>query len=747
MYLYFDEKGTLKEQITYPVYAGSSLINKIFVYWEKSENKDISGCWGRYRKADGVYYPAISADVPYDYITEAKIPYDQDRDLKYFNYTTEYKFYVFNIPDQVLATIDENMDVQSVLFSCRFVLADEDDTPTNLETYQNDKLVPMSLVAFGIEPTTTTVSPDFNINIAQWNELIKYIQAAINVADNVVTTNTEQNIDAIKSFIEGIRFGETGDPLSNGLSSAEDGNIYWKGNKIANATEVVLLTTTQTIYGNKIFADDTEFNGNVVLEKKLVFDNSKSNANAIEIYTTDEDTGNEAVYNIKPNSGIADGGTYNIKLPNESGTLLTDASGVTLNGNQNIDGNKSFVKQIGVSSDGIQFQSSDGASTTEGRLTRYGNDLYFGDGTNANKLIKDNDTVANATHAGTATNVDDIVNNDTGANATISFTIGNKTFTKTLTVSVSGTVDSAKGVTDTIRVNGADTPISDLFENSGAAKSATNVTTNINSHAITDIFENNGTTVKNATNAANATSADEADKVANAFKIYKTGEVLPALIYDGSTEERITIGSNLSISAGGIIEAEVPTKVSDLTNDSGFITNSALTPTVLTPVTSQNITISLAGANVAVTTSGGIGSYMAPVKDGYDLHAELNDGTVTNIDQATGIISFISGLETPLLHYWYEGTKVGYDFTVGSDYNGIYVFTHDYLMMLVPIYSLTNGQIYKFTGPGLQDAQGSVTNLIHNMQRDGTHLYIWSGNKDYPMISGRIGTLVKVKLY
>ena len=66
------------------------------------------------------------------------------------------------------------------------------------------------------------------------------------------------------------------------------------------------------------------------------------------------------------------------------------------------------------------------------------------------------------------------------------------------------------------------------------ATNATNVTTNINGHAITDIFETNGTTVKNAT------SAGTANKVNNKLGLYKK---LPSsddvLRYNGSQTCRI----------------------------------------------------------------------------------------------------------------------------------------------------------------------------------------------------------------
>lgn len=73
--------------------------------------------------------------------------------------------------------------------------------------------------------------------------------------------------------------------------------------------------------------------------------------------------------------------------------------------------------------------------------------------------------------------------------------------------------------------------------NAANATDATNVTTNINGHAISDIFETNGTTVKKAT------SAGTADKVANALTIGAATSDSPTMPtwsgFDGSSNLEI----------------------------------------------------------------------------------------------------------------------------------------------------------------------------------------------------------------
>lgn len=384
MYLFFDTNGILKEQITVsPPVVGNSGVDKIYVYWDGVESRNITGCWGKYRLADTNEYTDY---LYYDEISNSQIPYDQDRDLKFFHYNQTYKFYVFNIPDIVLSPTGD-LDVYSVAFSCWFEIdGTEEDTPV----MEDDKLKAMSLVAFAVNPSTASVAQDNNINIAQWNQLVKMIN---NIAD-------------------------------------------------FDVNDVVTLSTNQDIEGNKNFTGD---------------------------------------------------------------------------------------------------------------VTRNGYDL---------------------------------------------------------------------------------------------------------------------------------------------------------------------------------------------------LDTSALKPTILTPVVCGPFS-SIGGDTVEVPLPDGTGGVTVNVYSGYQIVASATNAIVTYIDQATGDISLSGEIgATAILSWHYESTRIGFRFTIGTDYNGLYVFTHSYLTMLIPVYALTEGQTYKFVGVGLQDGTtGSVMTMVHNMQRNGQYLDIWSGNSDYPMIAGRVGTLAKVKLY
>lgn len=98
------------------------------------------------------------------------------------------------------------------------------------------------------------------------------------------------------------------------------------------------------------------------------------------------------------------------------------------------------------------------------------------------------------------------------------------------------------------------------------AQNATNVTTNINGNAISDIFESNGTTVKNATNADNAIK--KTDNTYGGLMLDENGilkfgniiipqkrSILSSPVYVSSAHKIIPLSESLK--SGDIIEVEV----------------------------------------------------------------------------------------------------------------------------------------------------------------------------------------------
>lgn len=93
------------------------------------------------------------------------------------------------------------------------------------------------------------------------------------------------------------------------------------------------------------------------------------------------------------------------------------------------------------------------------------------------------------------------------------------------------------------------------------ADNATNVTNSINGKAITDIFETNSPTVKNATNATNANYATSAGKVSSALKIKVVDMVsggVRTLSYDGSSEREYDLDTTDFQTTAGTANSPTP---------------------------------------------------------------------------------------------------------------------------------------------------------------------------------------------
>lgn len=107
MYLYFDKKGTLRETINdLPLRTGSVNWNKIYVYFEDISDSIIDAHI-EYYKEDGTKTIQLDYDqrlIPNEHIGEktCEVPWDNRRDLKFFQYFTPYEFFVFDVPQDAL---------------------------------------------------------------------------------------------------------------------------------------------------------------------------------------------------------------------------------------------------------------------------------------------------------------------------------------------------------------------------------------------------------------------------------------------------------------------------------------------------------------------------------------------------------------------------------------------------------------------------------------------------------------------
>lgn len=148
MYLYFDNNGILKEIVDdVATRKGNNEVNKIYIYVDGLTPKTE---WITYQTSDGKQ----SNETIIETTITKTIPYDRNRDLKYFKNFQEYLFYVATIPSSVLTV--RGLTKASV----RVAL-------------QDDSLMTLGLIIFTIEDSV--VLQDSFITESQYQYLLNII--------------------------------------------------------------------------------------------------------------------------------------------------------------------------------------------------------------------------------------------------------------------------------------------------------------------------------------------------------------------------------------------------------------------------------------------------------------------------------------------------------------------------------------------------------------------------------------------
>lgn len=148
MYLYFDNNGILKEIVDdVATRKGNNEVNRLYIYVDGITPKTE---WITYQTSDGVQ----SNETLIETTITKTIPYDRNRDLKYFKNFQEYLFYVATIPSSVLTV--SGLTKASV----RVAL-------------QDDSLMTLGLIIFTIEDSV--VLQDSFITESQYQYLLNII--------------------------------------------------------------------------------------------------------------------------------------------------------------------------------------------------------------------------------------------------------------------------------------------------------------------------------------------------------------------------------------------------------------------------------------------------------------------------------------------------------------------------------------------------------------------------------------------
>lgn len=206
MYIYYDSKGVLKEIINdKALRQGNSGYNKIYFFIEGAEPAVVD------EPGVGPVYQALVFDNGVrtfidvegnDLTTEAfsvttvikQIPFDKKRELKFFNYWTNYRMFEISVPDNILNN--------SGTVGCRIQMVLDEGDVINTALDGDDTLITLGLILFNVEITTggkAIIEPDTAINIAQWNYLIEnaFIPGSQALKDEIAEVLAENTDDAL----------------------------------------------------------------------------------------------------------------------------------------------------------------------------------------------------------------------------------------------------------------------------------------------------------------------------------------------------------------------------------------------------------------------------------------------------------------------------------------------------------------------------------------------------------------------
>lgn len=365
-------------------------------------------------------------------------------------------------------------------------------------------------------------------------------------------------------------------------------------NKKANTSDIPIKTsqlTNDSDYATKSYVDTQDnkkldkaggsVTGNLTIGGNLIVNGATTSIDSTTLKVSDKliEVAKDNTVKLTTPAGIVvpkyDGTNY--------GALVIDSDGnaqvgdVKLDSNGNIDVTNSDL-QILATREGL----------TDGNLVKWDD--------TKKTLVPDTTVASNASSALSKAN----------ANATEISTIKTTYQTKTddtlgtTSKTVVGAINEVKGTADGANskasVNATEisnikngTTVVKNADHANTASNATNVTTNINGHAITDIFETNGTTVKEATHAGKATSADKATQANSASKVAKS------LTFSGQNAQ----GTESTIGFDGSQAQEVDFNGDDFVATKGNAFEVSLAPSGITAGTYNSVTIDEKGRATA----------------------------------------------------------------------------------------------------------------------------------------------------
>ena len=182
-YIYFDINGRLREYVTTPKRKGSENVDTLFVYWEGNDGTIVlpSQCFIEYGH-ENIHAGPLTANKT----SRTIIPFDRERDLKFFQYGKTYQFMCFDLPTAVSSTSGFWHSSVSI----------HDRLTDNVVQVLGD-------ITFEIEESS--IVPSGNLNLSQYNYILDKIDQTLAKYDSKLdrkapTSIVDSNENSIVDF-------------------------------------------------------------------------------------------------------------------------------------------------------------------------------------------------------------------------------------------------------------------------------------------------------------------------------------------------------------------------------------------------------------------------------------------------------------------------------------------------------------------------------------------------------------------
>ena len=171
-YIYFDINGRLREYVTTPKRKGSENVDTLFVYWEGNDGTVVlpSQCFIEYGH-ESIHAGPLTANK----ISRTIIPFQRERDLRFFQYGKTYQFMCFDLPTAVSST--------SGFWHCSVSIHDR---------LSNNVVQVLGDITFEIEESS--IVPSGNLDLSQYNYILDNIKDIEGNLDSKLDKTTPTSI-------------------------------------------------------------------------------------------------------------------------------------------------------------------------------------------------------------------------------------------------------------------------------------------------------------------------------------------------------------------------------------------------------------------------------------------------------------------------------------------------------------------------------------------------------------------------